>query len=353
MSYARKEASKLEAQLGEARKQAIVQKEQEDQGQVKARQAKPREGQEVDEDKEEQDSLSPSTIRSDKLEKESSTSTTPADAAEQNPASLLGRLQTLSTDPRVAALQSEVSQRLSSLFAPLSQQQRQNQEGEAGSGTQRETLVAQQSKAIAQTVQSTLQDVSTSLRQLGGPEGKAYAQRYLKASEELVGKMGEEWKDMMSELVRVVPADGQSQTGQQTAVASEASNTAKLDKGAPATDSGDAAAAPARTPSAAGATATTTPAASSAAASTDDEDAFSWEDGAPDNGSTPVAANASTVPKSQPPSQVAASAVSIQPAADKSKTDAKLQTQKADNTAEIAKKDNARQEDEDDDSDWE
>lgn len=195
---------------------------------------------------------------------------------------LLQRLQTMSTDPRVASLQSDVTQRLSTLFSQ--------------SNTQTQNL--------SRSVQAALQDASTSLRQLSKPEGKAYAQRYLQAGQDLMGKAGEEWKDMMGELVKVVPAE-------------EASNGKA--KG--------------ETTAGAGVVASRSDTQGLLAAETTDSDAFSWEDAATDGGHSK---------DSSAPSQVDADEL-------RQRDDKEQPKGKAEEVAAKAK----AKEDDSDDSDWE
>lgn len=230
-------------------------------------------------------------------------STESNNARAKPPATLFGRLQTLSTDSRVASLQFDVSKRISSLF--ISQDAPETT-------TDGSPMTAQ---TLAKSVQAALQDVSLSLQKLGGSEGKAYAQRYLKASEDLIGRVGEEWKDMMNELVRVVPAEGAQkasdwyrpeasnstaakgvpvssgkETGTKTEMASPraSSQSSLLSLPQPASSSSVAVDpsrpyAPSQPPTAQppnGAEKPSTKSASSTTGSTDDEDAFSWEDGA-------------------------------------------------------------------------
>lgn len=55
---------------------------------------------------------------------------------------------------------------------------------------------------------------------MSGAEAKSYAQKYLKASEDLIGQVGIEVKDLAAELVRVVPPPGQDEATAPQAAAS-------------------------------------------------------------------------------------------------------------------------------------
>lgn len=126
--------------------------------------------------------------------------------------SLFDRLQSLSSDPRVASLQKDVSSRINSL----------NLFGSGGSAATAATTTTTQrgthgGDAGADTLPTIFSDLSKSLSKLSSPETKELARKYMKASEEVVGKVGEEWKDFLGELVRVVPPEGEgkAEEGQQ------------------------------------------------------------------------------------------------------------------------------------------
>lgn len=100
----------------------------------------------------------------------------------------------LSSDARVASLQNDVQDRLSSLLGAADEQ----------------------SSALSHSIQSTLRDVAHTLHQISGTEGKKYAQYYWNAGEMIAGKLGEDWKSAITDIVKVMPADGQAEANVQT-----------------------------------------------------------------------------------------------------------------------------------------
>ncbi|CAO1638260.1 unnamed protein product [Parajaminaea phylloscopi] len=324
INYAKNEATRFETQIDETRKKAKAQREAEDAAMQKARQ----EEAEVSDTTHspvaaaDTSALQPDDATRSVTEAAAADSVGPSSPEAESAPSIISRLQTLSSDPRIASLQSDVSKRISSLFAP------QNTTERSGAVDEEKT------QPLTKSVQSALQDVSQSLRQLGGAEGRAYAQRYLKASEDLVGRVGEEWKDMMGELVRVVPADADvEQKGAQrdastvstaaTQVKPEATSTASskmIDERRDATDRPSTetvlTSSQPSTSTPMSATARTASNAS-AAGSTDDEDAFSWEEAgnSAESSSNQVAASLAKGPRTSSTDQSAHSQEKSAPAA--------------------------------------
>lgn len=176
MNFARNEAAKLEAQIDEVRRRnrAETTLSASDSSMASAKSPPPNDGEVDNAGDERVDSTGQSVVTT---------------ASNMDPSH--GRL---SSDARVASLQNDVQDRLSSLLGAADEQ----------------------SSALSHSIQSTLRDVAHTLQQISGTEGKKYAQVYWNAGEMIAGKLGEDWKSAITDIVRVMPAEGQAEANAQS-----------------------------------------------------------------------------------------------------------------------------------------
>ncbi|CAO1614940.1 unnamed protein product [Sympodiomycopsis kandeliae] len=211
VSFARNEASKLEKELGQKRKEAMerVKKEEEEEKLRRAQEQQERDQEEEKQgrssgDKRERSSTSNREVHDTTSgqeifdaekpsENDSSTSSLPTSdqalsAASTTMTNLFTRLQSLSKDPRITSLQQEFTNRIQSLNT---QSQQTNEKGEPTTTT---------------TTSIFPKDLMKSLQNLSHLEGtEDLTKKYKKISDDLIHSVGHEWKDFVNELVRVVP----------------------------------------------------------------------------------------------------------------------------------------------------
>lgn len=230
VEYAKREAKRIEKELEEKRREAkerVQKQEEEDKAKRAKEDEEARQRQAEQPDQAANMGKTRSSIDAgaesgeelfdadqDSTPAASTPSTTATSAASTTATSLFNRLQSLSSDPKVASLQRDVTARIHSLNLFGSSTV-------AGAANATSDPSAKSAVASDDTLPTIFSDLSKSLSKLSSPETKELAKKYMKASEDVMSKVGEEWRDFMGELVRIVPPEGQQEGAGESATAQE------------------------------------------------------------------------------------------------------------------------------------
>lgn len=222
VEYAKREAKRIEKELEEKRREAKerVQKQQEEdkaKRDIEAEEARQRQAEQSEHDTNTAKARSSVDVTTEAGEElfDADHDSTPATSTQSNTATsaasttatnLFNRLQSLSSDPKVASLQRDVTARIHSLNLFGASTSTTTGAGEAKAATD-----TKDASSTPDTLPTIFSDLSKSLSKLSSPETKELAKKYMKASEDVMSKVGEEWKDFMGELVRIVPPEGQQE----------------------------------------------------------------------------------------------------------------------------------------------